>query len=152
VRSSALAATAAWSERAVDGAFVHQLDPQLGGLALEVLHDGRVAARRGGPEGLVGVTAQLGKVVTQVGDGGLGGQQPCLEGLVASPQHLVDPHVDARGDQQLITVRLSVDQHARLRDWCATNKFSMAAVIRGLVERFLPDADAASRSRRQASS
>jgi len=40
-------------------------------------------------------------------------------------------------DSQLVTVRLPQDLHAQLRDWCGEHGFSMAAVIRGLVERFL---------------
>jgi hypothetical protein len=40
-------------------------------------------------------------------------------------------------DSQLVTVRLPQSQHAQLRDWCAEQGFSMASVIRGLIERFL---------------
>lgn len=40
-------------------------------------------------------------------------------------------------ESQLVTLRLSQEQHARLRQWCNEHSFSMAAVIRGLVERFL---------------
>jgi len=40
---------------------------------------------------------------------------------------------------QAIPVRLSESQHALLKDWCAENGFSMAVVVRGLVERFLED-------------
>ncbi len=39
--------------------------------------------------------------------------------------------------QQMVPVRFSADQHARLRAWCAAHGFSMATVIRGLVDRFL---------------
>ncbi len=39
--------------------------------------------------------------------------------------------------QQMVPVRFSADQHARLRAWCAGHGFSMATVIRGLVDRFL---------------
>ena len=46
--------------------------------------------------------------------------------------------------QQMVPVRFSAEQHARLRAWCAEHGFSMATVIRGLVDRFLdsqqPDA------------
>ncbi len=38
---------------------------------------------------------------------------------------------------QIVTIRLPSDQHERLRTWCTQNNFSMASVIRGLVERFL---------------
>jgi hypothetical protein len=39
--------------------------------------------------------------------------------------------------QQMVPVRFSADQHARLRAWCGEHGFSMATVIRGLVDRFL---------------
>jgi hypothetical protein len=42
---------------------------------------------------------------------------------------------------QLVTVRLPAAQHERLRDWCADHNFTMAAVVRGLIERFLDDQD-----------
>jgi hypothetical protein len=38
---------------------------------------------------------------------------------------------------QLVTVRLPTEQHERLRTWCTEHSFTMAAVIRGLIERFL---------------
>lgn len=40
-------------------------------------------------------------------------------------------------DSQLVTVRLPQSQHAELRDWCGEHGFSVAAVIRGLIGRFL---------------
>jgi hypothetical protein len=40
-------------------------------------------------------------------------------------------------NSQLVTVRLPAAQHERLRDWCNEHSFTMAAVVRGLVERFL---------------
>lgn len=42
-------------------------------------------------------------------------------------------------DSQLITIRLPADRHNHLRTWCAEHGFTMAAVVRGLVERFLED-------------
>lgn len=42
-------------------------------------------------------------------------------------------------DTQLSTVRLPTESHAKLRQWCSTHGFTMAAVIRVLVERFLDD-------------
>jgi ParG len=39
--------------------------------------------------------------------------------------------------QQMVPVRFSTDQHTRLRAWCTEHGFSMATVIRGLVDRFL---------------
>jgi hypothetical protein len=38
-----------------------------------------------------------------------------------------------------LLVRLPADLHDRLRRWSTTNGFSMAAVARGLIERFLND-------------
>jgi hypothetical protein len=40
---------------------------------------------------------------------------------------------------QLVTLRLPTDRHSQLRDWCAEHGFTMAAVVRGLVERFLEE-------------
>jgi hypothetical protein len=45
--------------------------------------------------------------------------------------------------QQMVPVRFSTDQHARLRAWCTEHGFSMATVIRGLVDRFLDSQQAA---------
>ncbi len=39
--------------------------------------------------------------------------------------------------QQMVPVRFSAEQHGRLRAWCSEHGFSMATVIRGLVDRFL---------------
>jgi hypothetical protein len=44
-------------------------------------------------------------------------------------------------DSQLVTLRLPADRHAELRAWCTDHGFTMAAVIRGLVERFLEQQD-----------
>jgi hypothetical protein len=41
------------------------------------------------------------------------------------------------GPWQTVPVRLSTDQHERLKQWCQTNDFTMAVVLRGLVARFL---------------
>ena len=40
---------------------------------------------------------------------------------------------------QLVTIRLPMEQHERLRTWCGEHNFTMAAVVRGLVERFLDE-------------
>lgn len=42
-------------------------------------------------------------------------------------------------DSQVVTLRLPATRHAALRGWCAEHGFSMAAVVRGLVERFLEE-------------
>ena len=47
------------------------------------------------------------------------------------------------GAQQMVPVRFSAEQHARLRAWCTEHGFSMATVIRGLVDRFLDSQQAA---------
>jgi hypothetical protein len=44
-----------------------------------------------------------------------------------------------RGDYQVVPFRLPAEQHAALRDWCAAHNFTMATVVRGLVERFLAE-------------
>ena len=43
----------------------------------------------------------------------------------------------ASSAQQMVPVRFTAEQHARLRAWCTEHGFSMATVIRGLVDRFL---------------
>lgn len=48
---------------------------------------------------------------------------------------------EAGDDLQLVTIRLPVDLHVRLKDWCQAHNFSMATVVRGLVDRFLDDQD-----------
>ena len=48
-----------------------------------------------------------------------------------------------------LLVRLPADLHDRFRRWSTTNGFSMAAVARGLIERFLDDQE---RSRRRSDS
>jgi hypothetical protein len=42
-------------------------------------------------------------------------------------------------DTQLITIRLPADRHAELRQWCTDHGFTMAAVVRGLVDRFIEE-------------
>jgi hypothetical protein len=41
------------------------------------------------------------------------------------------------GTLRVVPVRLSAEQHDDLKRWCEANDFSMAVVIRGLVDRFL---------------
>jgi len=57
---------------------------------------------------------------------------PAEEGLF-SP----GARVSASGPPAVLPVRLPQDQLEQLRTWCADHGFSMAVVIRGLVERFL---------------
>ena len=42
-----------------------------------------------------------------------------------------------RAPQQTIPVRLSEEQHRRLKQWCAEHNFHMSVVVRGLIDRFL---------------
>ena len=44
-----------------------------------------------------------------------------------------------------LLVRLPADLHDRFRRWSTTNGFSMAAVARGLIERFLNDQERAAK-------
>jgi hypothetical protein len=50
---------------------------------------------------------------------------------------LPEPVAGAAGPSTMLPVRLPPELHARLREWCAEHGFSMAGVVRGLVERFL---------------
>nr|WP_296069218.1 hypothetical protein [uncultured Actinoplanes sp.] len=43
----------------------------------------------------------------------------------------------AAEETQLVGIRLSAERHAELRDWCLEHGFTMAAVVRGLIDRFL---------------
>jgi hypothetical protein len=53
----------------------------------------------------------------------------------------VSAHHQGRSSQmeQPLMVRLPTDLHRRLRAWATTNGFSMAAIARGLIERFLDE-------------
>lgn len=47
------------------------------------------------------------------------------------------PVVPSGGEHQTFPVRLPEESHAALKAWCAEHGFSMATVVRGLVENFL---------------
>jgi hypothetical protein len=47
--------------------------------------------------------------------------------------------LEAAGPWQTVPVRLPVELHERLRQWCQANNFTMAVVLRGLVARFLDE-------------
>ena len=47
------------------------------------------------------------------------------------------------GESQLVTVRLPQELHGQLRNWCSEHGFTMASVIRGVVERFVSERRAA---------
>jgi hypothetical protein len=49
------------------------------------------------------------------------------------------PQLRAGGPWQTVPTRLSLEQYERLKQWCQANDFTMAVVLRGLVERFLDD-------------
>ena len=51
----------------------------------------------------------------------------------------VSPSLKSSAPTSVLPVRLPADQLERLRSWCTDHGFSMAVVIRGLVERFLDD-------------
>jgi hypothetical protein len=53
-------------------------------------------------------------------------------------QRLTSP-LSAGEDTQLVTIRLPTDRHAELRQWCSDHGFTMAAVVRGLVDRFIDE-------------
>ena|SRR5437773_983538 len=56
----------------------------------------------------------------------------------SSARHLASILPAGEGSQ-LVTLRLPAERHGQLRDWCAEHGFTMAAVVRGLVERFLEE-------------
>jgi hypothetical protein len=56
---------------------------------------------------------------------------------VEAQLHGLTSTLPAGEGSQLVTIRLPADRHAELRDWCGEHGFTMAAVVRGLVERFL---------------
>lgn len=49
------------------------------------------------------------------------------------------PRLRAGGPWQTVPTRLSVEQYDRLKQWCQANNFTMAVVLRGLVDRFLDE-------------
>ncbi len=80
--------------------------------------------------------------------GGSIGRSPGSVELAQTPEFL--PHtrmgppgtvrVMSQADQPL-PVRLPVGLHVRLRQWAGEHGFSMAAVVRGLIEHFLDEQD-----------
>ena|SRR5215207_8029529 len=64
--------------------------------------------------------------------------RPTMSPLFAAEGFWSPPaRVSASGPPAVLPVRLPHDQLEQLRKWCADHGFSMAVVIRGLVERFL---------------
>lgn len=66
------------------------------------------------------------------------GQFPRPRGEIAERLRELEP-MPGSVDSQVVTIRLPAARHAALRAWCAEHGFSMAAVVRGLVERFLEE-------------
>ena len=62
-----------------------------------------------------------------------------LTGVSMGPRMTPPPIGPEGGPWQSVPVRLSVEQHERLKQWCQANGFTMAVVLRGLVARFLDD-------------
>lgn len=58
---------------------------------------------------------------------------------VAQEQLLANLGDFTRKDLRMVPVRVPVELHARLQDWCKEHNFSMATVIRGLLARFLDE-------------
>jgi hypothetical protein len=54
----------------------------------------------------------------------------------------VEMHATGSQVNQPLMIRLPSSLHARLRKWSVESGFSMAAVARGLIERFLDEQDA----------
>jgi hypothetical protein len=57
--------------------------------------------------------------------------------VLASQQNPTPP--SASTALMMVPVRLSRSQYDRLKEWCATNNFAIAVVLRGLVDRFLEE-------------
>jgi hypothetical protein len=64
---------------------------------------------------------------------------PHLPGEIEERVRRLSGNLPSTTDSQMVTIRLPATRHAALRDWCAEHGFSMAAVVRGLVERFLEE-------------
>jgi hypothetical protein len=62
-----------------------------------------------------------------------------LTGVAMGPPITPPPVGPEGGPWQSVPVRLSTEQHERLKQWCQANGFTMAVVLRGLVARFLDD-------------
>jgi hypothetical protein len=59
--------------------------------------------------------------------------------LSQPPSMLLPPGAGASGQTAMLPVRLPPELHERLRRWSTDQGFSMASVVRGLVERFLDE-------------
>jgi hypothetical protein len=80
--------------------------------------------------------------------GSVSGRRPSHAHATEAPPSFADPKVGmeiTRQVEQPLLVRLPADLHARFRRWATSHGFSMASVVRGLVERFLDDQEARGR-------
>jgi hypothetical protein len=68
------------------------------------------------------------------------------EAPLSFPETEVGKEITRQVEQPLL-VRLPADLHARFRRWATSHGFSMASVVRGLVERFLDDQEGRGRQR-----
>jgi hypothetical protein len=59
--------------------------------------------------------------------------------LSQPPSMQLPPGMGASGQTAMLPVRLPPELHERLRRWSTDQGFSMASVVRGLVERFLDE-------------
>jgi hypothetical protein len=81
-------------------------------------------------------------ILVAIGRESLRHQLSSAGGLAASfqPGNYMTPRMQsARTEYQMVPVRLAEAQHRRLKKWCEEHDFSMAVVMRGLVERFLDE-------------
>jgi hypothetical protein len=70
-------------------------------------------------------------------------QPPMLGAEMVAEHGSFRPGVESvRQVEQPLLVRLPTDLHSRLRTWATDNGFSMAAIVRGLLERFLAEQEA----------
>lgn len=68
------------------------------------------------------------------------GVPPILQRMMASQGDVPNTkRLVAGGELTMLPIRLPNDQYVALKTWCAANHFSMATVVRGLVEKFLAD-------------
>jgi hypothetical protein len=65
------------------------------------------------------------------------GTVPAGISIGVTPGPFPMPIVASGGEHQTFPVRLPEEQHATLKAWCTEHGFSMATVVRGLVENFL---------------
>jgi hypothetical protein len=81
--------------------------------------------------------------------GSVSGRGPSHAHATEAPPSFPDPNVGmeiTRQVEQPLLVRLPADLHARFRRWATSHGFSMASVVRGLVERFLDDQEGRGRT------